>query len=139
MIFVAYAFLVVTVIAYIRGTIHHVPGRLEIAARVLGAVVGVGFFFVALLLLGNAPPALGAGVLLLLAIGAAVYVWGLLHWRTPDGFVLRRIGWFAIVAALAFPSTLTLLMPIACALVLTVDPMPRSRTAFGRFSPSSRR
>jgi hypothetical protein len=37
---------------------------------------------------------------------------------------LRRGGWFLVVAALAIPTTLTLLMPIACLLVLMVRSTP---------------
>jgi hypothetical protein len=56
----------------------------------------------------------------MLAFGGIVYVWGLVRWRALDGVVLRRTGWLLVVAALTFPTTLTLLLPIGCLLVLTL-------------------
>ena len=139
MILVAYAFLILAVLAYSRGLIRPVSPRLALPVRALGALAGVAFAGMALLLLGEAPTVVGTAVLLLLAIGAAVYVWGLVRWRAPDRFVLRRTGWFSIVAALAVPSTLTLLMPVACLLVLTLGSAENAQTPFGQLAPPARR
>jgi len=59
-------------------------------------------------------------LLLLSAPENIFYLSGLDHWRVPAGFVFRRAGWFAILAALVVPTTLTLLMPIAALLALTL-------------------
>jgi hypothetical protein len=92
---------------------------------VLGALVGLGFASLGLLLLGNdQATVLGRAVLVLLALAGLAYTLGLVRWRAPAGFSLRRGGWFLVVAALAIPTTLTLLMPIACLLVLMVRSTP---------------
>lgn len=125
MILFAYACLIIAVTAYVRGSIYPIPQRFELVARVLGAVAGVGFASIGLLLLGNEEATvMGTTSLLLLAFGGLVYASGLVPWRTPAGLAVRRAGWFLVVAALALPSTLTLLMPVASLLVLTLRSVP---------------
>jgi hypothetical protein len=125
MILFAYACLAIAVTAYLRGSIYPIPQRLESLARVLGVVAGAAFALIGFLLLGNdGATIVGTTLLLLLALGGIVYASGLVRWRASDGFVLRRTGWFLVVAALAFPSTLTLLMPLASLLVLTLRSTP---------------
>jgi len=41
-------------------------------------------------------------------------------WHERAGYVLRLAGWILAVSALAIPSTLTLLLPVACVLALTI-------------------
>lgn len=126
MIFVGYACLVISVTAYVRGSIDPIPRHYELPARVLGVVAGIGFASIGLLLLGNeGATTLGNIALLLLVFGGVLYAWGLVRWRTSDGLVSRRVGWILVVAALAVPSTLTLLMPVASLLVLTLRPVVR--------------
>ncbi len=129
MILFAYASLIVAVTAYVRGSIDPIPGRYESLARLLGAVLGTGFALIGFLLLGNDDGAtvLSMTLSLLLAFGGIVYASGLVPWRTPAGIALRRTGWFLVVAALAIPSTLTLLMPVASLLVLTLRSTPEPR------------
>jgi len=45
------------------------------------------------------------------------------------GLWLRFIGWFLVVAVLAVPSTLTLLLPVAALLTLTLCIEPEDRAA----------
>jgi hypothetical protein len=121
----AYACLIIAVTAYLRGSIYPIPQRFESLARALGAVAGAGFASIGFLLLGNeGATVVGTTLLLLLAIGGIVYASGLAPWRTSVGFALRRTGWFLVLAALAFPTTLTLLMPVASLLVLTLRSTP---------------
>lgn len=121
MVLLAYVCLIIAVSAYVRGSTYAIPRRFELLARVLGAVAGVGFAAIGFLLLGNdEATVLGKTVLLLLAFGGLAYASGLVRWRAPAGSALRRGGWFLVVAALAVPTTLTLLMPLACLLVLTL-------------------
>ena len=124
----AYVCLIIAVTAYVRGSTYSIPQRFESLARVLGALVGVGFASIGFLLFGNdQATVLGRTVLLLLAFGGLAYASGLVRWRAPAGFALRRAGWFLVVAALAVPTTLMLLMPIACLLVLMVRSTPERR------------
>lgn len=125
MILGAYVCLIIAVTAYVRDSIYPIPQRFELVARVLGAVTGVGFASIGFLLLGNdEATVVGRTVVLLLAFGGIVYALGLVRWRAPAGFALRQSGWLLVVAALAVPTTLTLLMPLACLLVLTVRSTP---------------
>lgn len=136
MILFAYACLIIAVTAYLRGSIYPIPQRFELLARVLGATAGAGFASIGLLLLGNDDGAtvVGTTLLLLLAFGGIVYASGLVCWRAPGGLLLRRAGWFLVVAALAFPTTLTLLMPVASLLVLTLRWRPEPHRV-ARISP----
>ena len=135
MVILAYACLFIAVTAYLRGSIEPIPHRFELLARVLGAVAGVGFASIGFLLLGNDhATVLGRTLLLLLASGGIVYALGLVRGRTPVGFALRQSGWVLVVAALAVPTTLTLLMPLACLLVLTLRSTPDPRRV-ARISP----
>jgi hypothetical protein len=139
MILIAYACLIIAVTAYVRGFTGPVPKPVQTLARVLGALAGVGFASIGFLLLGNGPPGVvGATLLFMLVFGAVTYVWGLLRWRAPDGFVLRRTGWLLVVAALTFPTTLTLLLPIACLLMPTLRSTPESHTLARIQSPVGR-
>lgn len=124
MIFVGYGCLIIAVAAYVRGSIPPIPGRYEAPVRVLGAVTGVALTSIGLLLLGNDGATTPGNIsLLLLVFGGVLYAWGLVRWRTPDGLGSRRVGWTLVVAALAVPSTLTLLLPVASLLVLTLRPV----------------
>lgn len=125
MIFFAYACLIVAVTKYLRGSIDPIPPRFESPARVLGVVAGAGFAATGFLLLGNDEATfLGTTSLVLLAAGGIVYASGVARWRGPAAVGLRLAGWFLVVAALAIPSTLTLLLPLASLLVLTLRPTP---------------
>jgi hypothetical protein len=139
MILMAYACLIIAVTAYVRGFMGPVLQRVQTLARVLGALAAIGFASVGLLLLGNgAPGVVGASLLFMLVFGAVMYVWGLLRWHASDGFVLRHTGWLLLVAALAFPTTLTLLLPIACLLVPTLRSTPEPHTVARIQSPVGR-
>jgi L-asparagine transporter-like permease len=103
MIFVAYAFLIVALVAYARRSIRPVPPQFELLTRAFGGIVGLAFVFAALLLLGGDPSGTGVAVLLMLAIGTGVYVWGLVRWRGAAGLTLRRTGWFLLAVATPSP------------------------------------
>jgi hypothetical protein len=62
---------------------------------------------------------------LVLAAGGAVYAAGTVLWRGVPALRLRQAGWGLIVAALAFPSTLTLVLPAALLLLVTLQAIPR--------------
>jgi hypothetical protein len=46
---------------------------------------------------------------------------GLIRWTRVDGRVLRLAGWLAMAVAAAVPSHLTLLLPVAALLTLTLS------------------
>lgn len=115
MLFAAYVLFVLGVIASSRS------GRLHTRPGVLPSVLQVGV--AACLVAVGAAVVLGAGQLrtaqvigALLVVGGIVYVVGAL---IPDSLLARStrlVAAVAITAGLAFPSTLTLALPVACVL-----------------------
>lgn len=63
-----------------------------------------------------------------LILGAVIYVAGLLLWRGGRAYELRAAGWLLLCAPLLIPSTLTLVLPAAGLLVITI---PGNETGIG--------
>jgi hypothetical protein len=70
---------------------------------------------------------LGLLIWLVLAAGGAVFAAGTILWRGVLAVRLRRAGWLTIVASLAVPSTLTLLLPVALLPLVALEEIPRRR------------
>jgi hypothetical protein len=64
---------------------------------------------------------LGGGML-----GSLLYVGGTVIWRGRTALVLRYAGYVLIAAPIALPSTLTLALPFAAALAITLTCVPES-------------
>lgn len=62
-----------------------------------------------------------------LVIGGLFFAVGSSRWQGNLALKLRATGWILATAALAIPSTLTLALPIAAALVLTLSEFPTHR------------
>jgi peptidoglycan/LPS O-acetylase OafA/YrhL len=106
------------------------PGRrrLRLAMMVVTvAVAGLGVLLIA----AQAPEeqsgiyrwtgyAVGAALL----GGALLYAVGLYRWHGGAAFALRLWGWVLVTAALMVPSTLTLALPLAAAMVVTLATVP---------------
>jgi hypothetical protein len=98
-------------------------------SRLVGMIGATATASVALLLLSrNQFTTLGLIALLMLLCGSIVYLSGLALWCERPGFALRLIGWVLVVAALTIPSTLTLLLPLAALLALTLTTASADRT-----------
>jgi hypothetical protein len=69
-------------------------------------------------------------VLVAVAVGGCLYGFGVVLWRGRGALLLRAVGWALAVAALAVPSLLTLALPAAALLVVTLgspsEQRPRS-------------
>jgi len=72
------------------------------------------------LIRSNHASTLGVVLLVMLFSGSVVYLSGLALRHERAGYALRLGGWVLAVSALAIPSTLTLLLPVACVLALTI-------------------
>ena len=129
MILLAYGCLVVVLAAFlIRGGAFRLTRRSELLARLLGMIGATATALIAVLLIAaNHATSLGLVALLMLLSGSILYLCGLALWHERAGFALRLIGWILAVAALAIPSTLTLLLPVACVLALTLRSAPDGR------------
>jgi hypothetical protein len=91
-------------------------------ARLLGVIGASATALVAVVLIAaNDSTTLGFVALLMLLLGSILYLCGMALWRQRGGFGLRLIGWSLAVAGFAIPSTLTLLLPLAGLLVLTLS------------------
>jgi hypothetical protein len=66
-------------------------------------------------------------VLAMVAAGGSLYALGVALWRGRGALLLRAIGWVLAVAALAVPSLLTLALPAAALLVVTLGSPPEHR------------
>jgi hypothetical protein len=129
MILVAYACLLVALgAAVIRGGAVPLSRRSELVARFLGTIGAAAMASVALLVLAtNHPTTLGFAMLLMLLVGSMVFLCGFALWHQRPGFALRLVGWTLAVTALAIPSTLTLLLPLAALMTLTLRAAPDDR------------
>ncbi|MCW2978248.1 MAG: hypothetical protein JWM06_3529 [Actinomycetia bacterium] len=121
MILVAYACLLVGLGALVLGGVGPLRRRSELVVRFLGSIGAAAMASVALLLLStNSPTTLGFAMLLMLLAGSMVYLCGLALWRRRVGFAVRLVGLSLTATALAIPSSLTLLLPLAALLTLTL-------------------
>jgi hypothetical protein len=134
MILLAYGCLVVVLAAFlIRGGAFRLSRRSELLARLLGMIGATATASIAVLLIAaDHATNVGLVALLMLLSGSILYLCGLALWHERAGFALRLIGWIFAVAALSIPSTLTLLLPLAALLVLTLRTAPEDRTLTAR-------
>lgn len=134
MILVAYMSLVVVLAAFLsHGNALRLSRRSESGARLLGTIGATATASIAVLLIStNHPPTLGLIVLLMLLLGSILSLCGFALWHERTGFALRLIGWLLVVVALAIPSTLTLLLPLAALLAITLHSAPEDQTLAAR-------
>jgi predicted membrane channel-forming protein YqfA (hemolysin III family) len=125
MILTSYACVVVAVAAYLRRSPEDRSVRMRTRMRVLAAALGIGLASIGVLLLPRQTAFAGTALALMLVVGGLTYAWGVVRWSAPGAAWVRRTGWGFIAASLALPSTLTLLLPLACLLLPTLrDPQP---------------
>ena len=122
MVLLAYGCLALFLVAFIsRGGAFRLSHRAQVFARLFGMIGATATASIALLLLAsNHWSTIGLVLLLTLCFGSVLYLCGLALWHERAGYALRLAGWILAVAALAIPSTLTLLLPVACVLALTI-------------------
>jgi hypothetical protein len=122
LILLAYGCLALFLAAFLsRGGVLQLSHRVQVFARLLGMIGATATASIALLLLrSNQASTLGLVLLVMLCFGSVLYLCGLALWHERAGYVLRLAGWILAVSALAIPSTLTLLLPVACVLALTI-------------------
>lgn len=133
MILLAYVCALVVTAFLIRRGAFHLSRRSEFLARSLGMLGATATASIAVgLIATNDQTNLGRVALIMLLSGSILYLSGLVLWRERAGFVLRLIGLALMVSALAIPSTLTLLLPLAALLALTLRAAPERRTLTAR-------
>jgi hypothetical protein len=120
-----------------RGWLHKADPQRELAVRMGAFAAGVVGTVAALVLLERAQGVVLA-LLASLAAGSALFVLGVILWRGRRALVLRVLGWALAVAALTVPSILTLALPAAALLIVTLGPAPEQAadSAAQRASPS---
>jgi hypothetical protein len=129
MILLAYVCLLVVGAFLIRGGSFHLSRRSEFLARLLGMIGATATASVAVALIAtNHQTNLGLVAVLMLLSGSVLYLCGLVLWGERAGFALRLLGWLLTVSALAIPSTLTLLLPLAALLALALRTAPERST-----------
>ena len=130
MAFLAYLTLSVALLSLLgretRGWLRRAEPQRELAVRMGALAAGVVAAVAALVLLEGET---GLELVLLgsLAAGGSVYALGAVLWRGRVAHVLRALGWGLAVVALAVPSMLTLALPAAALLVVTLGPAPEHR------------
>lgn len=117
---VAYAWFVAAVVVTIRRRDFRRPQRWDGVARFAGALAGLLAVAGAIDLLRGNPSTLGRVLLAALLAGGLDYLCGIALWRRRAGVTLRWTGWALCTCALLVPSTLSLLLPIAGLLVVTL-------------------
>ncbi len=122
MILLAYGCLALFLPAFIsRRGAFQLSNRARLFARAFGMIGAAATALIALLLIrSNHASTLGVVLLVMLCSGSVVYLCGLALWHERAGYILRLAGWIFAVSALAIPSTLTLLLPVACVLALSI-------------------
>jgi hypothetical protein len=130
MAFLAYLTLSVALLSLLgretRGWLRKADPQRELGVRMAAFGAGV------LAVLGAAYLAPGASplelvVLASVAIGGGLFALGVLLWRGRGALLLRALGWTLAVAAMAVPSLLTLALPAAALLVVTLGHPPEQR------------
>jgi len=119
-----------------QGSALRLSRRFEWVTRLLGTVGATATASIALLLIStDRPESFGLFALLVLLLGSILSLCGFALWRERTGYALRLSGWILLVAALAIPSTLTLLLPLAALLAITVHSAPEDHTPAARTAP----
>jgi hypothetical protein len=130
MVFLAYLTLAVALLSLLgretRGWLRKAEPPRELAVRMGALVAGVVAALAALVLV-EGETGLELVLLALLATGGSVYALGAVLWRGRPAHVLRAVGWALSVTALAVPSMLTLALPAAALLIVTLGPAPEHR------------
>jgi hypothetical protein len=130
MTFLAYLTLSVALLSLLgretRSWLRRADPQRELAVRMGAAAAGIAAVAGAAFL---AQDATGAELVLLgsVAAGGCLFALGVVLWRGRGALVLRALGWALVVAALAVPSLLTLALPAAALLVVTLGSPPDHR------------
>jgi hypothetical protein len=130
MVFLAYLTLSVALLSLLgretRSWLRKANPQRELAVR-MGAL-GAGILAVlAAAFLAQDASSSELVVLVSVAAGGCLYAFGVVLWRGRGALVLRALGWALAVAALAVPSLLTLALPAAALLVVTLGSPPEQR------------
>jgi hypothetical protein len=131
MVFLAYLTLSVALLSLLgretRTWLRKADPQRELAVR-MGAF-GAGILaVVAAAFLAQDASLLEVVVLAAAAAGGSLFVLGVVLWRGRGALLLRALGWALAVAALAVPNMLTLALPAAALLVVTLGHPPEHRT-----------
>jgi hypothetical protein len=131
MTFLAYLTLSVALLSLLgretRSWLRKADAPRELGVRMGAFVAGILAVVAAAFLAQDASP-LELVVLVSVAAGGCVFVLGVVLWRGRGALLLRALGWGLAVAALAVPSLLTLALPAAALLVVTLGHPPEHRT-----------
>lgn len=102
--------------------------RGQVVVRICTGTLALLFAVGALLVLPHAEPSLVGDVVgVALLGGSALYLTGVVAWFGRAAYHLRFAGWCLLVAPLAVPSTLTLALPLAAVLVVSLAPVYSAR------------
>jgi hypothetical protein len=130
MVFLAYLTISVALLSLLgretRGWLRRADPQRELGVRMGALAAGVVGALAAVVLLEGES---GLELLLLTSLGSggALYVLGVILWRGRLALMLRVLGWALAVAALAAPSMLTLALPAAALLIVTLGSPPEHR------------
>jgi hypothetical protein len=130
MVFLAYLTISVALLSLLgretRGWLRRADPQRELGVRMGALAAGVVGALAAVVLLEGES---GLELLLLTSLvsGGALYVLGVILWRGRLALMLRVLGWALAVAALAAPSMLTLALPAAALLIVTLGSPPEHR------------
>jgi hypothetical protein len=127
MAFLAYLTLSVALLSLLgretRGWLGKTDAPKELAVRMGALVAGVAGALAALVLL-QGESGLELVLLSALAVGCGLFTLGVSLWRGRLALALRALGWVVAVAALVVPSILTLALPAAALLIVTLGTPP---------------
>lgn len=134
MLFAAYLALVICVVAWVRDAdLRRWPERTErttlLFARTCAFAVSLNLAIVGVLLGRTEEPTLvGRLASVTLVVGGIMLLAGMVAWRGPVARAFRGGGWLLVVAVLAVPSTLTLLLLVTAPLLFLLGPAAASQT-----------
>jgi hypothetical protein len=109
-----------------RGWLRKADPQRELAVRMIAFGAGI-LAVVAAAFLAQDATRLELVVLVSVAAGGCLFALGVVLWRGRGALVLRALGWALAVAAFAVPSLLTLALPAAALLVVTLGNPPEHR------------
>jgi hypothetical protein len=130
MTFLAYLTLSVALLSLLgretRGWLRKTGPQRELAVRMGALAAGLVAVLPALILLDE-DSRFEFVLLASLAVGGGLFALGAIMWRGRFALMLRALGWALAIAALAVPSTLTLALPLAALLIVTLGEPPERR------------
>jgi hypothetical protein len=130
MVFLAYLTLSVALLSLLgretRSWLRRADPQRELAVR-MGAFGAGTLAVLAAGVLAQGADRLELVLLASIGAGGCLFVLGVVLWRGRAALVLRALGWVLAVAALAVPSLLTLALPAAALLVVTLGSPPEHR------------